>query len=347
MHVGRWASAACVALALAIVPGALRLLPDRPSLIERAAVTPLVTVDPAAGTVDEVAITPPGDLVGELAEPTAPPGTFVPTQVEQVEGQVFALVIGIDDYPGSRADLGAAVADADTVDSALDGFGVPVGNRVVLRDGQARRADVVAAIESLVQQGGPGATLVLSYAGHVRKLGPTTEALVLADGGTISDTELAALLAPATTQRMWLLLATCFAGGFTELLAPGRVLTGAADANHLAYESRNLKASYLVHYLVREAWLEGAAGPSVQDAYAYADASLAAQPQWRRPIQVDEDGTRIVLGPGDPTLEEWPTPTTEAPAAPPPTAPPTTPTTAPPEDDEEHCFLGILCPSDR
>ena len=203
---------------------------------------------------------------------------------------------------------------------------------------------MVAAVESLVAQGGPGTTLVFSYAGHVRKLAPGTEALVLADGEMLRDTELAALLAPATTQRMWLLLATCFAGGFTELLAPGRVLTGAADAENLAYESRQLNASYLVHYLVREGWLHGAAGPSVQDAYAYADASLAAQPAWRRPIQVDENGAPMVLGSGNPLLDDW-VPPTAAPAAPPTTtAPaPTAPPSTAPEEEEDHCLLGLLC----
>ncbi len=343
MRAERWATAAGLALGLAIVPGALQLLPQRPSSVERPGVVVLGSVTPPPGPADEVAITPPGELVGALAQPVGPVPRFDPTQVEQVEGQVYALVIGIDDYPGSRADLGAAVADADTVDTALDGFGVPPGNRVVLRDGQARRADVVAAIQSLVQQGGPGSTLVLSYAGHVRKLGPGTEALVLADGGMISDAELAALLAPATTQRMWLLLATCYAGGFTELLAPGRVLTGAADANNLAYESRQLNASYLIHYLVREGWLQGAAGPSVQDAYSYADASLADQPR-RRPVQLGETGSPIVLGSGDPTLEEWVAPSTEAP---PTTATPSTGSTtlppAPPPEEEDHCLLGVLC----
>ena len=196
------------ALALAILPGALQLRAriDRRSSSDRGVATVGSAVAPVAGA-DEVAITPPDELVGALgASRSAPPPTFDLVQVpSRPTAQVFALVIGIDDYPGSSADLGAAVADADTVDAALDGFGVPPGNRVVLRDGQARRADVVAAVQSLVQQGGPGATLVLSYAGHVRKLAPGTEALVLADGETLSDRELAALLAPATTQRMWLL----------------------------------------------------------------------------------------------------------------------------------------------
>jgi len=340
MRLGRWACAAGAALALAIAPGALRLVPDDRAPVERA---PLVQLEPVDVVLtDEVAITPPGDLSGPIAEPLAPPPQFS-RSAEPLDGEVFALIIGINDYPGRRSDLHSAVADAETLDAALDGFGVPDGHRVVLRDGQARRADVVAAVESLVTHGGAGSTLVLGYTGHVRKLDRDTEAMVLADGEMLTDAELAALLAPAAAPRMWLLLATCYAGGFTELLAPGRVLTGAAPANQLAYEDPALNASYLVHYLVREAWLLGAAGPSVQEAFAHADASLARDHPHHRPIQVDGYGLPMVLGAGDPTSAAGQAP--PMPTPPPPeggsTAATTPPTTVPPE--EQTCFLGILC----
>jgi hypothetical protein len=343
MRLGRWACAACLALALAIAPGALRLASDPRPPVERAGLAseaPLQSVDLVVA--DEVAITPPGELTGPVAEPVAPPPQFAPAAPAPLEGEVFALIIGINDYPGRRSDLRSAVADAETLDAALDGFGVPDGNRVVLRDGQARLADVVAAIQSLVTRGGAGSTLVLGYTGHVRKLDRDTEAMVLADGRTLSDVELAALLAPATTQRMWVLLATCYAGGFTELLAPGRVLTAAAGANDLAYESRSLNASYLMHYLVREAWLFGKAGPSVQEAFAYADAALLREHAQHRPLQVDESGVPMILGAGDPTSAAGQAP---MPAPPPPdpggSTVATPPTTAPPKEPD--CFLGLLC----
>lgn len=356
MPIERWVVAACVALALAVLPGGLRLVLRESPVVERAPMVDFGRLDPVVVAAGEVPITPPGELVGELAEPTAPAPTFDPVASASSSGEVFALVIGIDDYPGSSSDLRAAVADVDTIDAALDGFGVPDGNRVVLRDGQARRPDVVAAVQSLAQQGGPGATLVLGYAGHVRKLGPGTEALVLADGEMLTDTDLAALLAPATTQRMWLLMATCFGGGFTELLAPGRVLTGAADADSLAYETPALNASYLVHYLVREGWLGGAAGRSVQEAFGYADAALARDHPSRRPVQLDALGQPMVLGAGDPASAVGQAPSLPSPLSPPgptptaptaqvaPGAPPASPTTTTrPPEEEDSCLIGLLC----
>ncbi|MEO7430370.1 MAG: caspase family protein, partial [Acidimicrobiales bacterium] len=279
MRAGRWTGVAVGALALAIVPGALQLLPERTG-IERVSPTPMGMAEAAPApsmappSQPEEPIIPPDDgLTGELAPVVPAPAPYVAAR-RGGPGDVFALVVGINDYPGSRSDLRAAVADADTVDAALSGFGVPAANRVVLRDGQARRGQLVASIRALVATAGSGSTVVFAYAGHVRKLGRSTEAIVAADGGLLRDDELAALLAPLTTQSVWLLMASCYAGGFTEALAPGRILTAAADANSLAYESPALNGSYLVHHMVREGWLEGRAGSSVQEAFAYAQARI-------------------------------------------------------------------------
>jgi len=346
MRIERWAGAAVAAFALAAIPGAVHLLAPPTAIADRAPLSQQQRVSPPPA---EVAIQVPEVLEGEVAQPKAPAPTFASHAVA-ADGEVFALLVGIDDYPGSGHDLRSAVADVDTMDAALAGFGVPAGNRVVLRDGQATRAGVEAAVRALVHQGGPGATYVLGYAGHVRKLAPGTEALVLADGQVMRDTELARLLAPAATQHMWLVLAGCYGGGFTELLAPGRVLTAASGANQLAYEDPRLNASYLVHYLVREAWLQGKAGASVQEAFAYADATLARKRPDRRPVQIDESNGPLILGLGNPAAgADRPSPTSgspsggSSPSSPPPTASPPPPTTRPSEDDDEpSCVLGVV-----
>lgn len=314
-HIGRWAALGALVLSAVVVPGNLRLTAREP--VERPLVQGLSTLpavgEPVSATSTstttglpepvDVAIAPPLEVSGTVA-PAPPVRGFSPTSAAPM-GQVFAVMIGIDDYPGRRHDLSSAAADASLVDQALAGFGVPDGNRVVLRDGQATRAAVVSAISDLVAQEGPGSTLVLAYAGHVRKLSRHTEAMVLADGGLLTDRELADLLAPVS-QRMWLLLATCYAGGFTEALAPGRILTGAAGEHQLAYENRSLGASYLVHYLVREGWLEGAAGPSVQEAFDHASAALAEEHPDRMPVQINPDGTDIRFRPVAPPARTSP-----------------------------------------
>jgi hypothetical protein len=366
MRTGGWLGAALVALVLAVVPGALQLVPARHgldraeaavagsvddlatltaagALASAALPAPPVTAPPSPppplATV-EVPITPPAGAFTGAPAPAAPVAApYRAARGESQPGEVFALAVGINDYPGSEYDLGAAVADADTVDAGLAHFNVPAANRLVLRDGQARRGQVVAAIQSLVRRAGPGTTVVLAFAGHVRKVDADTEELITAEGATITDRELAALLAPSAASHMWILMATCYAGGFTEVLGPGRILTAAADADSLAYENSAMNGSYLVHYLVREGWLQGQAGPSVQQAFAYADARIASLHADRRPVQLDQAGAPLRLTPttgpggGQPPSDPSPPPPTSTP-------PPSPTTTAPPP---RTCVLLVLC----
>ena len=140
---------------------------------------------------------------------------------------------------------------------------------------------------------------------------------------------------------MWFLLATCYAGGFTELLGPGRILTAAADAQSLAYESPSINGSYLVHHLVREGWLQGGAGATVQEAFAFADARIASEYPARRPMQIDGSkgpmrfGAKSASGPSGRTSGGSPPPGSPPPASPPPTYPPPEP--------ERKCSLLVLC----
>ncbi len=58
---------------------------------------------------------------------------------------------------------------------------------------------------------------------------------------------------------VWIVMASCFSGGFTELMAPGRILTAAADANSLGLRERGVR-SFVPRreYLIHQALLEGA-----------------------------------------------------------------------------------------
>ena len=93
-------------------------------------------------------------------------------------GGTWALVIGINDYPGVRYDLRSAVNDANDVNDALAQLGVTNDRRLVLRDTQAGADTIRAALDWLTAHAGPDATMVLFFAGHVEKLSPGREALV-------------------------------------------------------------------------------------------------------------------------------------------------------------------------
>lgn len=281
---------------------------------------------PAVAAGEAVMAPPPPAFDGPPAPP-APPPPILAAHAAQAsaggpEGGTWAVIVGINDYPGERSDLRSAVNDAADVDLALAGMGVPAQNRLVLADGQATAARIRDAIGWLTARAGPDATAVFFFGGHVRKLGPVTEAMVAADGGLISDRELGERLAHLRAGRAWIAMASCYGGGFTEALAPGRVLTGAAPADALAYETTQYGRSFLVQYMVREAMIDKRAAPSVQAAFAYASAELARRHPTRVPVQVDLAGgpldLRMVLAAATAPL---PDPAPAAPVTPPTTAP--------------------------
>jgi hypothetical protein len=170
---------------------------------------------------------------------------------------------------------------------------------------------------------------VVFYAGHVRKLGPTTEAWVGSDGRVVTDAEVAQHLRPLRAARTWVVVSGCYGGGFTEVLAPGRILTAAAPANALAYETSTYQRSYFGEYLVHRGMLEGLGGPTVQSAFAYAAAVLHRDHPGREPVEIDDAAAPFGLG--------------DAPPPPLASAPPATTTTTtappPPPGGSQHCVL--------
>jgi hypothetical protein len=286
---------------------------------------------------------PPATFDGPAAAPAPPPealraaGTATATMPPATGGGVWAVIIGIDDYPGRGADLRASVADANDVDAALAGYGVPADHRLVVRNTQATAGIVLDAARWLVDRAGPDATAVFFYAGHVRRLGDGREAIIGADGNLATDLELADVLRPLEARQTWLALASCYAGGFDELLAPGRILTGAAPANGVAYESSELGNSYLVEYMVDRAMREGQAPASVEQSFAWAVAALRAEHPQRVPVQYDQLDGELRLGTPRTTAPR-PSPSPPPPSTPPPTTSP--PPEEPPEDDGP-CLLTI------
>lgn len=264
---------------------------------------------------DDVAIAPPPLAFDAPAEATTPPpaalaAAAAPSPDPTGRG-VWAVTIGINDYPGVRSDLRSATADARDVDAVLARHGVPSEQRLLILDRQASADTIRAALDWLVAHAGPDATAVLYYAGHVREISRATEAIVAADGGLVTDADVAAHLAPLRAGRTWLAFASCYGAGFDEALAPGRLLTAAADGDSLAYENHDYNRSYLGEYLVRRGLLEGRAGPSIQHAFAWAERELRRDHPNRLPVMIDRSGGDVTLG---------------APVAPPPpSAPPQPP----------------------
>jgi hypothetical protein len=97
--------------------------------------------------------------------------TFVPTLATAQpaalrapdEGQVRALLIGIDAYRNVRP-LKGAVSDARDIEGALRRSGI--NDLTLLLDERANRDAVIAAIEALIQRTGRGDLVMIAIAGH-------------------------------------------------------------------------------------------------------------------------------------------------------------------------------------
>jgi hypothetical protein len=326
-----------------------------------------VAPPPAPG--DTVIAPPPAAFEADVAlPPPVPPQELLAAEVpDAVDGTgVWAVIIGVNDYPGASADLRSAVNDADDMDEALARLGVPAERRLVLRDRDATAETIGLAADWLVARAGPDATAVFFYAGHVRKTLRGNEAIVAADGELVDDETLAWRLAPLQA-KAWIVMASCFGGGFTEVLGPGRLLTAAADADNLAYENSGFGRSYLVQYMVRQGLIERNAPTTAQGAFAYADTALRRDYPNRVPFQADlTDGpielsmpavpvAPAVPGAGDPGgaapsgPTQGPAPAPAAPASPPggqPSGGPGRNDPPPrPEDDKGQCAglrLGVV-----
>jgi hypothetical protein len=255
----------------------------------------------------------------------ATPGVAIPS-APAVGSGTWAFIVGVDDYPGDRSDLGAAVNDANEVERAMLVLGAGADHVLTLRNGQATGDAIRAGLDWLTANAGPDAVAVFFFAGHAVKLAPESEAIVAADGNQISDVELAERLSRLVARQAWIAIAGCYGGGFTEVLAPGRILTGAASSTSLAYENDRFNRSYMVEYMVRQALIEGRAAESVQAAFQYATAAMGEDYPGRQPVQYDATDRPLDLRPPPPS--------------PPPPPPPnqggagtTPPTTAPPPSD--------------
>jgi hypothetical protein len=220
------------------------------------------------------------------------------------EGGVWAVVVGIDDYPGTDADLKAAVADAREVDSAMAAYNVPLSHRLVLLDKDATGDNIRGALRWMTARATVDSTAVFFYSGHVRKVTGdpahdgryVDEAIVGSDGDNVYSGEVADILRGLEARTAWLGIAACYGGGFDDVLAPGRVLTAAAGENDVAYENSGLGHSYMVEYMIHRAMVEGKAAGSVQEAFTWAKAQIAHDYPNRQPVMIDRSRGPVVLG---------------------------------------------------
>ena len=87
-------------------------------------------------------------------------------------GGKYALVVGINDYPGAGSDLVGPTQDADLVAQTLiESYGFDPQNVILLKDGEATRPNIAHGIVGHLGKAGPDGVAVFFYSGHGTRVG--------------------------------------------------------------------------------------------------------------------------------------------------------------------------------
>ena len=138
--------------------------------------------------------------------------------------RVFAVMVGISDYPGSGNDLPLTAEDARKLQQALARQGTLAPESVTLIDAQATRAGLRQAFQRVAAAAGPDDLFLFLYSGHgnqVRGQVSATEpdgkdeTIEMVDG-SITDDELNQMFQQVHAQTSLLILDSCFSGGFAR-----------------------------------------------------------------------------------------------------------------------------------
>ena len=195
-------------------------------------------------------------------------GTAPQVSASNSARRVYAVMVGISDYPGSGNDLPLTAEDARKLQQSLQRQGTLAPESVTLVDGQATRANVRAAIQRVAAAAGPNDLFLFFYSGHgnqVRGQVSATEpdgkneTIEMVDG-SITDEEMNQMFQQVRTQTSLLVLDSCFSGGFARNVVsrPGVMGIFSSEEDLTSSVAEKFQAGgFLSHFI--QTGLEGAA----------------------------------------------------------------------------------------
>jgi hypothetical protein len=139
----------------------------------------------------------------------------------------YALLVGIDDYPGDESDLSSCVIDTNAMREVLiSHFGFRPENIVVINDADATREHVIEAFRRHLGQAGAGGVALFYFSGHGgqcdnvgardHETDGMDEFIAVWDtgreGSLILDEELGTLISQLRCQRRVVILDSCHSG---------------------------------------------------------------------------------------------------------------------------------------
>lgn len=182
--------------------------------------------------------------------------------------RVYAVMVGISDYPGSGNDLPLTAEDARKLQQALARQGTLAPESVTLIDGQATRAGLRQAFQRVAAAAGPDDLFLFFYSGHgnqVRGQVSATEpdgkdeTIEMVDG-SITDDELNQMFQQVHAQTSLLVLDSCFSGGFARdvVSRPGVMGVFSSEEDLTSSVAEKFQAGgFLSHFI--QTGLEGGA----------------------------------------------------------------------------------------
>jgi metacaspase-1 len=157
-----------------------------------------------------------------------------------------ALLVGINDYPGTQNDLQGCVNDITNIyDVLVKYFAFLPSDIVMLSDSRAKKKEIVQGLKSLIAGGKDGDVLVFHYSGHGSQVPDVEgdeddgkdEVICPYDfnwnGGFIKDDDISELVAEMKKGvKLELILDSCHSGtGTRELIVDRTSLPGAGAAS--------------------------------------------------------------------------------------------------------------------
>jgi len=241
-----------------------------------------------------------------LHGPAAKGGKTVPTAAtgilgEPVQGEKYAVVIGINDYPGTGSDLQYTVADADEMSYVLTTtYGFSAGNVHELTNTNATKTAIYEAIADIKTSAKLGDEVVFFFSGHGAKgkaddgdKNNVDQAIVVQEvvQGTLQfafiwDGELVQWFRGFPTNRIVFVFDSCLSGGMSVLKAPGRVVCMASTINSMSLEGTAWGGGHgqFTYYFAEEGMQMAKADVrpndsqvTVEEAFDYAKANCKSQ----------------------------------------------------------------------
>ncbi|MGB9693783.1 MAG: caspase family protein, partial [Fervidobacterium sp.] len=237
-------------------------------------------------------VTVKGKPQGGKPSPTAATGTLG----DQCTGTKYAIVIGINDYPGTANDLQYCVYDANSMVLALEEvYGYSSANIAYITNSGATHLNITNAVNTVKEKAKSGDEVFFFFSGHGAKgkaddgdNETVDESIVIwgDDGnfGYLWDGELKHLFEYFPTNRIIFAFDSCLSGGMTDLAADGRVINMACSESGVSYEFESLGHGQFTYYFVVKGMLDEEADTNthdgsvtVEEAFDYAKANCVYQ----------------------------------------------------------------------